>query len=108
MKERVTASRTPLNATFCPRVISPSKLLDYPLIHLSWAGRMHFVPRLFYIPRVILSLSYCQSMLIRARRIYRNDISILSKIINDLCIPVNGNKLQTYRLAYISAIFIFP
>lgn len=68
---------------------------------------MHFVPRLFYTPRVILSLSYCQSMLIRARRIYRNDISILSKIINDLCIPVNGNKLQTYRLAYISAIFIF-
>lgn len=46
-------------------------------------------------------------MLIRARRVYRNDISILSKIINDLCIPVNGNKLQTYRLAYISAIFIF-
>lgn len=36
-------------------------------------------------------------------------ISILSKVINDLCFPP-GNKLRIYRLAYISAwaIFIFP
>lgn len=64
---------------------------------------MHFTPR------AILSLSFLYRVLIRARRIYRNDISILSKVINDLCFPA-GNKLRIYRLAYISAwtIFIFP